>query len=321
MKSPEEFVPNDRIRRARSLKGWSQADLAEQVGTSFEIVSRWERGVTVPRPYYRERLCAVLGQTAGELGLLRSRPEAFTPLPSQFVFLASSHRDAVKPIVSHLKTALQEHGITLSSSHQLDRQGNGNARTALGEFVRSAQVILVIVSPEARASRHVREALETASRYQRPVCGVWIEGEHWQQCLPKGNGELAAPIDARGREDAVLLEEVATALERARLTSRESDISAPAMGATPLADQPAVPMELVTPQGQATGVAPPSGHTVEPTGAAAPIPPDVPLLPTPASTRQPRRVAGTSAGLLIGLAVLVIAGGILGSLSLLTRFG
>src|SRR2546421_916394 len=272
MKSSEEFVPNDRIRRARSLKGWSQADLAEQVGPSFEIVSRWERGVTVPRPYYRERLCAVLGQAAGELGLLRSRPEAFTPLPSQFVFLASSHRDAVKPIVSHLKTALQERGITLSSSHQLDRQGNGNARTALGEFVRSAQVILVIVSPEARASRHVREALETASRYQRPVCGVWIEGEHWQQCLPKGNSDLAAPIDARGREDAVLLEEIANALEQAGLTSGESGVFAPAMGAMPLASQPAVPTEIVTPQGQATGATPPPSRALEPTVTATPIP-------------------------------------------------
>ena len=48
-----EFAPNDRLRWARNLKGWSQAELAEQVGTSFEMVSRWERGVTVPSPYYR----------------------------------------------------------------------------------------------------------------------------------------------------------------------------------------------------------------------------------------------------------------------------
>ena len=54
MRYPEEFVPNERLRRARSLKGWSQAELAEQVGTSFEMVSRWERGVTVPSHYYRE---------------------------------------------------------------------------------------------------------------------------------------------------------------------------------------------------------------------------------------------------------------------------
>ena len=297
MKSAEEFVPNERLRQARSLKGWSQAELAEQVGTSFEIVSRWERGVTAPSPYYRKRLCTVLGQTAGELGLLGSRTDAFTPSSSPLLFLASSHRDAEKPIISHIKTALQERGITLWSNHQLGRQGNGNARTALEEVVQAAQAILVIVSPEARSSRHVREALEMASRYQRPVCGVWVEGEHWQECLPKGSSELAAPIDARGREDAVLLEEIANALEQAGLASRESDMSAPAMGAMPEAGQPAVPTELVTPQGQATGATPPP------------------------SIRQRRRISRRTAGLLIGLVVLVIAGGILGSLSLLAHFG
>ena len=224
MKSSEEFVPNDRIRRARSLKGWSQADLAEQVGTSFEIVSRWERGVTATSPYYRERLCAVLGQTAGELGLLRSRPDAFTPLPSPLVFLTSSHRDAEKPIVSQLKTALQERGITLGSSRQLSRQRNGNARTSLREFVQAAQVILVIISPEAGSSRHIREAMELASGYQRPVCGVWIEGERWQEYLPKGGGELAALIDARTSDGPVLIGEIATALERVGLTSPESGL-------------------------------------------------------------------------------------------------
>src|SRR6266581_513947 len=198
MRSSDEFVPNDRLRRARSLKGWSQAELAEQVGTSYEMVSRWERGITVPSPYYRERLCAVLGQSAKELVLLRSRPDAFTPLPSPLVLLASSHRDAEKPIVSHLKTALQEQGITLLSSRQLSRQGNGNARNALREAVQAAQVILVIISPEAGTSRHIREAIALASGYQRPVCGIWIEGEHWQEYLPTSSQEpqvVGSPSD------------------------------------------------------------------------------------------------------------------------------
>src|SRR5437588_7373159 len=98
---PEIFVPNEQLRRARNLKGWSQAELAEQVGTSFEIVSRWERGMTVPSPYYRERLSAALGQSAEELGLLGNRLDALTPLPSPLVLLAVSHVDVGKPIVSH----------------------------------------------------------------------------------------------------------------------------------------------------------------------------------------------------------------------------
>jgi peptide/nickel transport system substrate-binding protein len=321
MKSSEEFVPNERLRRARSLKGWSQADLAEQIGTSFEIVSRWERGVTIPSPYYRERLCAVLGQSAEDLGLLRARPDAFTSPSTPLVLLASSHEDAEKAIVSQLKSALQEQGFTLWSSRQLSRQGNGNVQTTLREIVRTAQVILVIVSPQARASRHVRETLETANRYQRPVCGVWIEGERWQECLPKGSGELAAVIDARHVDDAVLLDEVVSALERVGLVPCESGMSAPAMGAMPLASQPAVPTELVTPQGQATGATPPPSRALEPTVAATPLPAEVPLLPLPPRKRQRRRVSRRTAGLIIGLAVLVLAGGILGSLSLLAHFG
>src|SRR5205823_3227478 len=46
-----------------------------------------------------------------------------------------------------------------------------------------------------------------------------------------------------------------------------------------------------------------------------------PLEPTMPVKQKARRVSRTRAALLIGLAVLVVAGGILGSLSLLTHFG
>jgi peptide/nickel transport system substrate-binding protein len=85
--------------------------------------------------------------------------------------------------------------------------------------------------------------------------------------------------------------------------------------------QPAVPAELVTPQAQVTGATPPSGHTLGPTAPATPLPAQVPLLPLSPSTRQRRGVSRRTMGILIGLAVLVIAGGVLSSLSLLTRFG
>src|ERR1700737_1274293 len=119
--SSEEFVPNDRLRWARNRKGWSQAELAEKVGTGFEMVSRWERGVTVPSPHYRRRVCTVLGQTAEELGLVRDLKNPFTPPSPPFVLLASFPADAEKAIVSHLKTALEERGITFWSSRQLGK--------------------------------------------------------------------------------------------------------------------------------------------------------------------------------------------------------
>ncbi len=304
------------MRQARSLKGWSQAELAEQVGTSFEIVSRWERGVTAPSPYYRKRLCTVLGQTAGELGLLGSSPDALTSLPSPLVFLASSHVDADKPIVSHLKTALQERGIALLSSRQISRQGKGKTRTSLREFVQAAQVILVIISPAAGSSRHVREALELASRYQRPVCGVWIEGERWQEYLPKGTGEVAALLDARTSDGPVMIEEIATSLERvgwsARENGRHASIDSEGQGAG---------SELATSSQELQIVSPTSQHTLEPSTAATKFPADVPLLPLPPRKRQRSSLSRRRTWMLIGLVVLVTAGTILGSVSLLARFG
>src|SRR5436309_5606917 len=97
--SVEERVPNERLRRARSLKGWSQAKLAEEVGSSFEMVSRWERGVTVPTLYFRTQLCDVLGMTAEELGLVHSTNELLTIPTSPFVFLACSYADREKAMV------------------------------------------------------------------------------------------------------------------------------------------------------------------------------------------------------------------------------
>jgi RNase P/RNase MRP subunit p30 len=86
--------------------------------------------------------------------------------------------------------------------------------------VRAAQAILVIISPEARTSRHVRETLEMARMYRRPVCGVWIEGEHWQECLPQGSAEVFVRIDARRRNDPTLFEELATLLEQGSLAAQ-----------------------------------------------------------------------------------------------------
>ncbi len=87
---------------------------------------------------------------------------------------------------------------------------------------------------------------------------------------------------------------------------------------------PQLPTEYTTPEGQATALTPASRHPLAPTesiAAATPVPAEVPLLPTPPSTRQRKGLSRATAGLLIGLAVLVIAGGILGNLSLLAHFG
>jgi transcriptional regulator with XRE-family HTH domain len=70
MNAPHSKTPNNRLRFERELRGWSQEDLAEKVGTTQKIVSRWERGESTPLPYYRQKLCKFLGKNAAELGLI-----------------------------------------------------------------------------------------------------------------------------------------------------------------------------------------------------------------------------------------------------------
>ena len=336
--SSEEFVPNDRLRWARNRKGWSQADLAEQVGTSFEMVSRWERGITVPSPHYRKRLSSVLGQTPEELGLVRDLKHAFIPPPAPFVLLACAHTDAEKAIVSHLKTILKARGITSWSNRQIGQRRNGNTQASLWEVVHAADALLVVISPQARSARHVREALEIAGRYQRPVCGIWIEGERWEECLPEERVELTAVIDARERDTPSTLGEVATSLEHILFASQESteavqqSLSDPALGVVTRTHLPTEKQasphpaewsaEPFPPQSKKTELEqPPSRHSLEPTNGARPLTADLPQ-PTPPNVQiQQKGLSRIRAGLLMGLAILVVGGGVLGSFSLLTHFG
>src|ERR1700704_6453688 len=58
------------LKIERKLRGWSQSRIAEALGITTRTVSRWEQGLAVPYPYYREQLCILYDKTAEELGLL-----------------------------------------------------------------------------------------------------------------------------------------------------------------------------------------------------------------------------------------------------------
>jgi tetratricopeptide (TPR) repeat protein/DNA-binding XRE family transcriptional regulator len=61
--------PNWRLKAARERLRWSQQDLADQLKITPNTVSRWERGLNVPSPYFRRRLCELFGLSAEDLGL------------------------------------------------------------------------------------------------------------------------------------------------------------------------------------------------------------------------------------------------------------
>ncbi len=70
MKKPAKVAPNPQLKRAREQHGWSQEYVGREIGTDAFTVSRWERGVTVPSPHYRQKLCTLFDANAVELGLV-----------------------------------------------------------------------------------------------------------------------------------------------------------------------------------------------------------------------------------------------------------
>jgi len=61
---------NEHLIQARKLRGWSQQRVASEVGTDEKRVSAWERGDNLPAAHFQEKLCALFGKNAEDLGFL-----------------------------------------------------------------------------------------------------------------------------------------------------------------------------------------------------------------------------------------------------------
>jgi tetratricopeptide (TPR) repeat protein/transcriptional regulator with XRE-family HTH domain len=59
-----------RLKHERELQAWTQGEVAERIGTTQVNVSRWERGITFPGPYYRQKLGELFGKSVQELELI-----------------------------------------------------------------------------------------------------------------------------------------------------------------------------------------------------------------------------------------------------------
>ena len=62
-------VPNVLLIRQRRVRGWTQRDVAEKIGTYPVNISRWERGETIPDQNFQQKLCELFRCGHEELGL------------------------------------------------------------------------------------------------------------------------------------------------------------------------------------------------------------------------------------------------------------
>ena len=104
-----EKKPNTILRRERQLRGWSQQRVAELVETSEDVVSRWERGERRPIPFFQEKLCALYGKSAEELGFLVHEEDM-------------KRRDAIRTIGTTGASFVVGLSSSLTASQELDRE-------------------------------------------------------------------------------------------------------------------------------------------------------------------------------------------------------
>ena len=88
MDTTVQVSPRQRLVDERMCRRWTQLEVADQLGTTPGNVSRWERGLTSPRPYFRRKLCELFGSSAQELDLTWDAtgdapgPQPETPAPA-----------------------------------------------------------------------------------------------------------------------------------------------------------------------------------------------------------------------------------------------
>jgi transcriptional regulator with XRE-family HTH domain len=70
MSSVATRLSYERLRQERQRRGWTREYVAEQIGIAdVKTIGRWERGVAFPRAYFLQKLCALFGMLAQDLGL------------------------------------------------------------------------------------------------------------------------------------------------------------------------------------------------------------------------------------------------------------
>jgi serine/threonine protein kinase len=131
------------------------------------------------------------------------------------VFLTAAPSD--ESIAAPLIADLERRGLLLSSD--VSRKVAGQEE-ALQEAIRSAHRVVVVVTPQTRSSRQVREHLHLAQVYQRKLVLVWIQGEEMATLLQDQMLRQFRPVDvvdARGGRYQTALEELLVCLREETL--------------------------------------------------------------------------------------------------------
>jgi Trypsin-like peptidase domain/TIR domain len=139
-----------------------------------------------------------------------------SPMLNQRVFLSSAPGDAV--FAEKLRDDLSMQGVVVWN----EQKGPGGTPASEGEplqkAIRAAQALVLIVSPQTRASRTVKEHLRLADLYRRRLILVWVGDD--PHVKPQRYGWYESTwLDANEAPYPSILETIESSLSQDRLTS------------------------------------------------------------------------------------------------------
>jgi tetratricopeptide (TPR) repeat protein/transcriptional regulator with XRE-family HTH domain len=208
MDKPRTTPPQPRVRLtdARNARGWSQAEVAEKLQTTHVNVSRWERGITRPNPYFRKKLCNLFGRTEQELDLAQEGeplPEAsahdalasatatnlLQPVPSSFPYVSpGALYDPSIPLPPPIHLVGRD--VELARLRNRLRSGGNVALTALNGLPGVGKTTLSITlahDPELRA--HFKDGILWAGL--GPEANMQSHLSRWGTLLGLSSSEMS----------------------------------------------------------------------------------------------------------------------------------
>lgn len=144
----------------------------------------------------------------------QSSTTAFSSDTPPFVFLSYAHADG--NLVMHLQADLYAHGIAVWVDREGIQPGTRDWEEAVRKAIRASSAVVFAASPEARASRNVKDELSIADMYQRRVYPLWIAGSQWMDAAPIGWGSVQY-LDGRGEYYVQAVEDLVATLSKSKV--------------------------------------------------------------------------------------------------------
>src|SRR5262249_15369220 len=103
MKTAATAFPNELLSYERERRHWTQEYVAEQIDAPDpKMVGKWERGIIVPTPHYRQKLTTLFGKSARALGLVRKGEIPFWNVPYRQNLFFTGREDLLEQLHANL---------------------------------------------------------------------------------------------------------------------------------------------------------------------------------------------------------------------------